>query len=352
MKITYIIPDINVKGGIQKFAFSVQDTMKNRYTFNNRDFVNGYPNIFILNILSRVEYVYDFLMLIRASYLNRILNDSDVIHSWHIKSALYLKKNKYIVTCHGLEILPFHMRGYIKKKYQHTLENAFGITADSSYTKKLLLDNFNIDADKIRIIYPSVDVSKMKNVRKVKNKKIILGTLSRLVKRKNVINIIKSLNILQEKTNLDFEYYLAGDGDQKELILNELKKAKFKWKYFGKITEKEKIQNFYPKLDIFVLPVLELHDSVEGFGIVYLEANAYGIPVVASAVGGVVDAVKEGISGVYAEPENPEDIAEKIISLIKSKKKYNKSTKEWIKKFDIKVIGKEFEDVYEECINY
>jgi len=76
------------------------------------------------------------------------------------------------------------------------------------------------------------------------------------------------------------------------------------------LSEEKKINEFYPFIDVFVLSPFELPNDVEGFGIVYLEANAYGIPVVASKTGGVPDTIKENVSGVFADPTNPEDIAE------------------------------------------
>ena len=71
---------------------------------------------------------------------------------------------------------------------------------------------------------------------------------------------------------------------------------------------------------------LNLRNSVEGFGIVYLEANSYGIPVVASKTGGVSDAVKQNVSGIFAEPTSPEDITKKILYILKNRDKFYNSS--------------------------
>jgi len=56
-------------------------------------------------------------------------------------------------------------------------------------------------------------------------------------------------------------------------------------------------------------------DDTEGFGIVYLEANSFGKPVIAANVGGVPDAVEDGVSGLLVNPENEDEIAGAIIKL-------------------------------------
>ena len=63
----------------------------------------------------------------------------------------------------------------------------------------------------------------------------------------------------------------------------------------------------YNLCDVVVLPILQMKDDVEGFGIVALEAAAAAKPVVATNVGGVPDAVENGKSGIVVAPGNYED---------------------------------------------
>jgi phosphatidylinositol alpha-1,6-mannosyltransferase len=65
-----------------------------------------------------------------------------------------------------------------------------------------------------------------------------------------------------------------------------------------------------------VLPILQMKDDVEGFGIVALEAAAAAKPVVATSVGGVPDAVENGKSGVVVAPEDYETMSRSIIKLL------------------------------------
>jgi glycosyltransferase involved in cell wall biosynthesis len=68
---------------------------------------------------------------------------------------------------------------------------------------------------------------------------------------------------------------------------------------------------FLKEADIFVLPSLS-----EGFPVVIPEAMAAGKPVVASNVGGIPDAVTDGVTGFLVAPKNAEQLAEKIVYLI------------------------------------
>jgi phosphatidylinositol alpha-1,6-mannosyltransferase len=72
----------------------------------------------------------------------------------------------------------------------------------------------------------------------------------------------------------------------------------------------------YQLCDVLVLPVLEMNDDVEGFGIVALEAAAAGKPVVATRVGGIPDAIEESKSGILVAPGDYKSLSEAILSVL------------------------------------
>jgi len=357
MRIAFVVPDLHKKGGIQTFAKLVYSELNRKLEIDiiNWDFGLNLIQKGLINIPSGKLGEIIYKKIISKDYKRRYscLDEYDLIHFWHPEPAMAFIDKDYIVSVHGMEILPVNIKYFRKPLYKKVFENAIVIHVNSNYTKNLLISLFNVSEEKIKVIHPPIDYERLSSYNKynkVNKNKIVIGTLTRFNKRKNIPNIIKALNILREDYNLDFVYYLAGEGLERKRILRELKRAKFEWKYFGEISEEKKLKEFYPSLDVFVLSPLELPNDVEGFGIVYLEANAYGIPVVAAKTGGVTDAVKEGVSGVFADPTNPQDIAEKILKVLKNKNKYLKSTKEWAKKFDIKTIASEIIKMYEVII--
>jgi glycosyltransferase involved in cell wall biosynthesis len=350
--LTYFIPDLLQNGGIKQFGVSIYDELKSKYDIEVFDWYNDllFPYKVVLRRIPPIIGGFLISKIFSNHFKRKYKNKVDKLtHFWYIEPATFLLNKYSIVTFLGKEILKKNIKGSRIASYPKVINDALLIHVDSNYAKNLIIKTLDADSNKIRIIPPSIDYKKLSSMPKIEHEKVIIGTLSRFVKRKNIINVIKALHIVKAKYGINFIYYLAGDGIEKDKILKELTNANFEWKYFGEISDEDKIKMFYPSLDVFVMPPLELPDDVEGFGIVYLEANANGIPVVASKTGGIPDAVRKGISGEFAKPTNPEEIALKIVNVLKVKEKYYKSSKNWAKKFDIKIIAPKFERLYIEA---
>ena len=85
--------------------------------------------------------------------------------------------------------------------------------------------------------------------------------------------------------------------------------------FLGAVPDEE-LQRLYAESSLFVLTPEQSGLQFEGFGLVYLEAGAYGLPVVATRSGGVPDAVKDGETGLLAEPGDIDGIAAAMIRLL------------------------------------
>ncbi len=104
------------------------------------------------------------------------------------------------------------------------------------------------------------------------------------------------------------EYYL---NMQRYVAENDLKDVSF----LGTVSDDE-LDRLYRLASLFVLTPQQEGLSFEGFGLVYLEAGAYGLPVVATRSGGVADAVKDGHTGLLVEPGDVEGIAVALLRLL------------------------------------
>lgn len=354
--ISYVVLHLDEFGGAQELAKAVYSCLRSQYqmeliNWKHKDWslitkIFGYPTFLNVDFAKFFPIDRDF-----KETKNRVMN-SDLIHFWYLGLARPFIHRNYIVSCHGMELLEPNLKTWRKEAYPKVLRNAKFVHVNSDYTRGLL-NRFGVPDTKVKIIPPPIDYEKFSSHSRLKKRtedKLVIGTLSRFIKRKNIPNIIKALQIVHNDFGVDFKYYLAGDGIERDRILAELREASFQFEYLGAISEENKVAEFYPSLDVFVMPPLDLPDSVEGFGIIYLEANAYGIPVVASKVGGVPDAVKEGISGLFADPTDPYDIAVKILELLQNKERYETSAKEWARQFDIKKVAKRFAEIYDEVL--
>ncbi len=149
---------------------------------------------------------------------------------------------------------------------------------------------------------------------------LTLLTVGRLVPRKGIDTVLEALPALLTEFT-DLRYHITGDGPDRirlEQMARDLGVAD-RVKFLGNVPNKE-LPQVYRNAHIFVMPVREEQAgaSVEGFGIVYLEASASGLPVVAGRSGGAVEAVRDGETGYLVEPGNPTILAETLIGLLRA----------------------------------
>lgn len=352
IKVLYVVENLQAKGGIQTFAQTTAEELEGMYTIKLAPWHSPLSlfqrGIVFLSPTLLGSWLYTRFL---QSHTQIVREDKyDVIHFWNIKTAMAIAgktKIPFIVTCHGFEIMQPNIARFQIKLFLKTLEDASAITTPSHYTKNYLIKYYGVDAEKIFVIYPSISIPKTiiqhKSTQEIKT----IGTLTRIGGRKNVTNVVKALKLLQAQ-GIEFRFILAGTGPSSAVkpVIAELKNSTLNWRYLGKVTDSKKWSDFYPSLDVFVLAPVETNRDVEGFGIVFLEANAYGIPVVASNTGGISDAVKEGISGLFSDPNNPNDIAEKINILLTSNKNYRESASRWAKKFNPRKTATQFQQLY------
>jgi phosphatidylinositol alpha-1,6-mannosyltransferase len=142
-----------------------------------------------------------------------------------------------------------------------------------------------------------------KEIPALEKEKNTFFTISRIVKRKNIKNVIKAFYLLK-KEGVNFVYYIAGKGNETEEIKKTIVELNLSDQIFflGKVSEDKK-DELYNKSSYFLLPSVYDKDdgSVEGYGIVFIEANSYGLPVLSGDTGGMVEAVNEYKTGLYTD---------------------------------------------------
>lgn len=175
-------------------------------------------------------------------------------------------------------------------------------------------------AKNVEVIPNGVDLEKFRVKNQelgIKDKdKIVLVTTSRLVKKNAVDDIIKALKFLPEK----FFFRCVGSGPDEKYLKNLAAKIGVENKIeFIQHVDHVAMVEILRNSDIFVRPSLS-----EGLGISFLEAMSVGLPVIATAVGGIPDFLKDGETGLFCNVRDPEDIAKKAMILIQNNDLYNK----------------------------
>lgn len=245
--------------------------------------------------------------------------------SWIGVWAKYWLGCKVINYIHGEEITSDAPYRFFKKRRQRYLNAADSIIAVSDFTRQALIEQMQIDPEKIELIKNGVNLNAFKVKPKCQdlldryqlNGKKILLSVGRLVPRKGFDHTIKALPAIIKKCP-DTMYLLVGVGEYKEELVRLAKEHNVENNiiFAGRISEKE-LADHYNLCDIFVMPNRELanHDT-EGFGLVFLEANACGKAVVGGRAGGAVEAVRDGDNGLLIHGDNIDEIAQAITKLL------------------------------------
>ena len=233
----------------------------------------------------------------------------------------------FAIFSHGLEVNVKELS--IRLRMMPTFRRADRVICISSFTQSLVMRNFGVSQEKTVVIPGGVSLddfvfgrskrsSPITKKFNLENKRVIY-TFGRVVERKGHDVVIEALPlILKEVPNL---VYLIGGTGIYESKLRQLVSRYGLEKHVifaGEVKEKER-QAYYDACDLFIMPCRQLENGdVEGFGIVFSEANACGKPVIAGKSGGAVDAVIHHKTGLLVDPLNVNEIAYSVIYLLKS----------------------------------
>lgn len=142
--------------------------------------------------------------------------------------------------------------------------------------------------------------------------------VGRLEKRKGIETLFKAMPVVLRK-NPDTQFYIIGKdtnlspngGSYKKYLLQNLDVKYHKNVKFGGYVNDDELKNYYKNCDIFVAPSL-----YESFGLIYLEAMAWGKPVIGCEVGGIPEIVENCQDGILIPPDDENALAEAIIKLL------------------------------------
>jgi phosphatidylinositol alpha-1,6-mannosyltransferase len=231
----------------------------------------------------------------------------------------------YIVYAFGEEIGYFQRSNFKRYIITAVLKNADMVVVMSESTKRMLI-GLGIKEEKIfkiagganiREVDPAIYTSLRKKLN-LQDKKVLL-TVSRLTPRKGHDIVLKALPGVLKKFP-DTIYLIVGGGAT-EKKLKELTMQlglQDKVLFLGEI-DFDKTDEYYSICDIFIMVNREIPEEgdVEGFGLVFLEANAYGKPVIGGRSGGAKDAIEDEMTGILINnPLDEHEVAQAILRLL------------------------------------
>lgn len=216
-----------------------------------------------------------------------------------------------IVHAHGIEVwerLPFYRR--------YALARATIITASSQYTGRKLEEVQKLDKSHVRVLYPALDPG-FTPARKVGVRDKAILVVSRLGKGDQNKGVELAIRAFASAVSSqpDWKLNIVGDGDDRarySKLIGDLDLSGSVTLH-GSVTDKE-LSDFYRTNAVFCLP-----STKEGFGIVYLEAMARGMAILALKSTAVPEVVHHGRTGLLSAPDNVGELAGNMTKLMESR---------------------------------
>jgi glycosyltransferase involved in cell wall biosynthesis len=205
---------------------------------------------------------------------------------------------------------------------EETAHNATLIVTIGNYSLEKIQKHYGIDPNKVRIVPNGVDTEKFKpneNFQAVR-KQFGLGNehtvlfVGSLIQRKGLPFLVEAAKkVVREQP--DTKFLIVGEGPLKKQLTGSIESANLlgNFKFWGNVRD-DLLPSVYNCADVFVLPSIQ-----EGQGIVLLEAQASGKPVVAFDVGGVDEAVRNNETGLLVERGNSDALTDCLMKLLLDK---------------------------------
>jgi glycosyltransferase involved in cell wall biosynthesis len=270
-------------------------------------------------------------LFIRAFY-ELLKGDIDVIHVNDgmlspiglVLSKLFRKP--FSVIIHGLDLT------WPNELYQlvipRCVQRADAVMCISREVKSKV-DALNIDKSRVYYIPLAIEDNLYNKISEKDSLKlldlspdsVILLSVGRLVKRKGVEWFIN--NVLGDlvRQNPKLVFLVIGDGQERQMIDQTIKDKGLEdnVRMLGRVSSEVRLAA-YNSADIFVMPNISVPGDIEGFGLVLLEASTCCLPIVASGIEGIKDAIADGKNGVLVPASNPRAFINQIEKFLSDKK--------------------------------
>ena len=235
-----------------------------------------------------------------------------------------LRGCKVLMYAHGEELTGWG-RGRKFQAMCFALRRADHILTNSDFTRDTLIALIGVRPEQIVMTYPTVDAERFRpglpfddllaGIGLASGQRLILS-VGRLSRRKGFDQVIRALPGLL-KRGLDLHYAIVGIGDDRDYLQGLARElgVSERLHLVGHI-ESADLPRWYNACDLFAMPNRDINGDTEGFGLVFMEANACAKPVIAGLAGGTGSAVEDGNNGLRVDGERVEAVEESIAQLL------------------------------------
>lgn len=229
-----------------------------------------------------------------------------------------------ITYAHGEEILVAKSSMELSYMTRLVYGNSSVVIANSEHTRRAVLEI--APRANVVVVHPGVDCGSFRvNREAVELYRRGLGwepgttvvlTLGRMEARKNHAGVMRAVSLLRRE-GLSVAYVCAGDGVERGGLIELAKSLNMKsWVRFPQMVSEGEKRILFGASDLFAMPSIQSGAMIEGFGIVFLEAAASGLPSISGNNGGQMEAVQHGVTGLAVDGRRDEEIAAAIRDLV------------------------------------
>ncbi|MGH8210540.1 MAG: glycosyltransferase family 4 protein, partial [Steroidobacteraceae bacterium] len=257
---------------------------------------------------------------------------------------------RLVVFAHGEEVLVAHSSGQLRLIAKAVYRSADLVIANSRSTATLVRGL--CPGAKVVCIPPGVDAASYSRPREELGEfrkqwswpadTVIVSTVARMEPRKNQAAVLQAVAALRNE-GLPVAYVCGGEGAERPALSGAARELRLEpWTRFpGALDDERKILT-YAASDLHAMPSIRVGEMIEGFGIVFLEAAAAGLPSVCGNVGGQAEAVVDGKTGFVVDGLDANQVRRAIGRLIVDaglRRRMGDEARSWAKQHDWGVMS-------------
>ena len=265
----------------------------------------------------------------------------------------------YCCYVHGEDVTTACESRELTMIVKRVLGRADLIFANSQNTKQILKSQWRLSDEKVRVLYPGVDTKHFRPAERSTevrqqlgwNDRLVVLTVGRLQMRKGQDQLIRALPAIRQAIP-NVLYSIVGDGAEREHLesLVDSEGVRDLVDFRGEPDDGKLVQ-CYQQCDLFVLPNRQVGSDIEGFGMVLLEAQACGKPVLAGASGGTAETMRGGATGEVVPCDAPGPLADAIIALLRDtprRAEMGEAARHWVvEHFDWKHLSQQAAQLFQ-----
>ncbi|MEO0598108.1 MAG: glycosyltransferase [Chloroflexota bacterium] len=289
-------------------------------------------------------------LLIQAHFGTHAHNVLPLVHKLDIPFIVYYHGFDATMSRAYAESKP-HLRNYLQQLPRLHAESTLVLT-QSNYLRERVIQDWGYPAEKVRTHYIGIEPSDEAPLPLSQREPMVLF-VARLVEKKGARYLLDAMKTVQERYP-DVELVMVGSGVLREQLEAQADALKLNVRFLGWQVAHQ-VADLMKRARIFCVPSVNAKSGdAEGFGMVFLEAQRAGTPVISTQHGGIVESVADGVVGTLVPEKQPAPLADAILDLLDDSAKWERYSQAGYERvqneFSMQTLVAKLETIYDTVI--